>query len=60
MEPGIADDQSKSRTPAAVTFNSVLLNYYRDGNDSVACHSDKENVPGKRPVISTPKHHVIK
>jgi len=24
-----------------VTFNSVLLNYYRDGNDSVAWHSDK-------------------
>jgi alkylated DNA repair dioxygenase AlkB len=26
---------------AGVTFNSVLLNYYRDGNDSVAWHSDK-------------------
>lgn len=36
-----------------VTFNSVLLNYYRDGNDSVAWHSDKENVLGKRPVIAS-------
>jgi alkylated DNA repair dioxygenase AlkB len=38
---------------ADVTFNSVLLNYYRDGNDSVAWHSDKENVLGKRPVIAS-------
>jgi alkylated DNA repair dioxygenase AlkB len=37
---------------AGVTFNSVLLNYYRDGNDSVAWH-DKENVLGKRPVIAS-------
>ena len=36
-----------------VIFNSVLLNYYRDGNDSVAWHSDKENVLGKRPVIAS-------
>ncbi len=32
-------------------FNSALLNYYRDGNDSVAWHSDKESVLGKNPVI---------
>jgi alkylated DNA repair dioxygenase AlkB len=38
---------------AGVEFNSVLLNYYRDGNDSVAWHSDKENVLGKRPVIAS-------
>lgn len=38
---------------AGITFNSVLLNYYRDGNDSVAWHSDKENVLGKRPVIAS-------
>src|SRR5258708_39219838 len=28
---------------AGIKFNSVLLNYYRDGNDSVAWHSDKES-----------------
>lgn len=38
---------------AGIQFNSVLLNYYRDGNDSVAWHSDKENVLGKRPVIAS-------
>jgi alkylated DNA repair dioxygenase AlkB len=38
---------------AGLKFNSVLLNYYRDGNDSVAWHSDKENILGKRPVIAS-------
>ncbi|RYD93353.1 MAG: alpha-ketoglutarate-dependent dioxygenase AlkB [Sphingobacteriales bacterium] len=38
---------------AGIRFNSVLLNYYRDGNDSVAWHSDKESILGKRPVIAS-------
>ncbi len=38
---------------AGISFNSVLLNYYRDGNDSVAWHSDNEQVLGKRPVIAS-------
>jgi alkylated DNA repair dioxygenase AlkB len=35
------------------TFNSVLLNYYRDGNDSVAWHSDNENALGTHPIIAS-------
>jgi alkylated DNA repair dioxygenase AlkB len=38
---------------AGITFNSVLLNYYRDGNDSVAWHSDRESVLGKNPIIAS-------
>ena len=38
---------------ADIKFNSVLLNYYRDGNDSVAWHSDREDVLGKNPVIAS-------
>ncbi|GAA5089502.1 alpha-ketoglutarate-dependent dioxygenase AlkB [Chryseobacterium ginsengisoli] len=34
-------------------FNSVLLNLYRDGNDSVAWHRDKDTELGKRPVIAS-------
>lgn len=45
--------KNKVEPLAGVTFNIVLLNYYRDGNDSVAWHSDKENVLGKRPVIAS-------
>lgn len=34
-------------------FNSVLINYYRDGNDSVAWHSDDERELGPDPCIAS-------
>ncbi len=39
--------------PCGTTFNSVLLNYYRDGNDSVAWHADDEPELGTNPVIAS-------
>ncbi|MBI2803557.1 MAG: alpha-ketoglutarate-dependent dioxygenase AlkB [Planctomycetes bacterium] len=39
---------------AAMTpFNSVLLNYYRDGQDSIGYHADNESELGKNPVIAS-------
>jgi alkylated DNA repair dioxygenase AlkB len=38
---------------AALTFNSVLLNYYRDNNDSMGFHSDDEPELGPQPVIAS-------
>ena len=38
---------------AGIQFNSVLLNYYRDGTDSVAWHSDRESVLGRNPIIAS-------
>jgi alkylated DNA repair dioxygenase AlkB len=38
---------------AGATFNSVLLNYYRNGNDSVAWHADDEPELGVNPVIAS-------
>lgn len=38
---------------AKVNFNSVLLNFYRDGKDGVAWHSDDEPELGKNPVIAS-------
>ncbi len=34
-------------------FNSVLINYYRDGQDSNAWHSDDEPELGDKPVIGS-------
>ena len=34
-------------------FNSVLINYYRDGRDSVGWHSDDEPEFGKNPLIAS-------
>lgn len=36
-----------------ITFEGVLLNYYRDHNDSVAWHSDKDTVPGLKTEIAS-------
>lgn len=34
-------------------FNSVLLNYYRDGRDSMGMHSDDEPELGREPAIAS-------
>jgi alkylated DNA repair dioxygenase AlkB len=38
---------------AGIQFNSVLINYYRDGQDRVAWHSDDEKELGHNPVIGS-------
>jgi alkylated DNA repair dioxygenase AlkB len=45
----------KARVDAAckITFNSVLLNLYRNGNDSVAWHADDEPELGINPLIAS-------
>ena len=34
-------------------FNSVLLNLYRDGNDSISWHTDAEKELGRNPIIAS-------
>ena len=34
-------------------FNSILLNYYRDGQDSVSWHADDEKELGRHPIIAS-------
>lgn len=36
-----------------VKFNSVLLNLYRDGNDSISWHTDAEKELGINPIIAS-------
>lgn len=38
---------------AGVAFNSVLLNWYRDGDDHLSWHSDDEKELGLNPVIAS-------
>lgn len=38
---------------AGTQFNTVLLNLYRDGNDTVSWHTDDEEELGPRPVIGS-------
>tara|TARA_Y100000766_G_scaffold275780_1_gene279186 strand:- start:1041 stop:1637 length:597 start_codon:yes stop_codon:yes gene_type:complete len=36
-----------------IDFNSVLVNYYRDGKDSMGWHSDNESELGPNPTIAS-------
>jgi alkylated DNA repair dioxygenase AlkB len=38
---------------AGVSFNSVLLNWYRDGQDSISWHTDAEKELGTNPIIGS-------
>lgn len=38
---------------AKTNFNSVLLNLYRNGNDSISWHTDAEKELGKNPIIAS-------
>jgi alkylated DNA repair dioxygenase AlkB len=45
--------KSRVETAASASFNSVLLNYYRDNRDSMGFHSDDEPELGERPTIAS-------
>lgn len=45
--------KEKIEPVAQVKFNSVLLNLYRDGKDSMGWHSDNEKELGKQPIIAS-------
>lgn len=45
--------KEKIETVANVKFNSVLLNWYRSGEDHISWHTDAEPELGKNPVIGS-------
>ncbi|PZR22312.1 MAG: alpha-ketoglutarate-dependent dioxygenase AlkB [Flavobacterium psychrophilum] len=45
--------RSKVEKETGLKFNAVLLNLYRNGNDSVAWHTDKEHRIGRNPNIAS-------
>jgi alkylated DNA repair dioxygenase AlkB len=46
------NDQEMAGLLAGIKFNCVLLNNYRDGNDSAARHGDKGSILGRCPIIA--------
>ena len=51
--PGLLLLKTKIEKFLQTEFNSVLANYYRDANDSVAWHADDEPELGAQPVIAS-------
>jgi alkylated DNA repair dioxygenase AlkB len=45
--------KSKIEQIAQISFNSVLINLYRNGKDSVSWHSDDEPELGENPIIAS-------
>jgi alkylated DNA repair dioxygenase AlkB len=45
--------KQKIEKVTANTFNSALLNYYRDGRDSMGWHRDNEKSLGTNPIIAS-------
>ncbi|CAD5983758.1 alpha-ketoglutarate-dependent dioxygenase AlkB [Planktothrix agardhii 1029] len=51
--PALKLIKSKVEEISEVTFNSALLNLYRNGKDSVSWHSDDEPELGENPIIAS-------
>ena len=49
----ILEIKRKIEPEAKTEFNSVLLNLYRDGNDSISWHTDAEKELGINPIIAS-------
>lgn len=50
---GLKFIKNKVERVSQTSFNSVLLNWYRDGEDYLNWHSDNEKELGKRPIIAS-------
>ena len=51
--PLVADLRARIEAATGERFNSVLLNLYGDGRDSMGFHADDEPELGERPVIAS-------
>ena len=51
--PELLEVKKKIETAAHTEFNSVLLNLYRNGNDSISWHTDAEPELGVNPIIGS-------
>jgi len=53
MTPLLQDVMRQCALASGAEYNSVLVNLYRDGNDSVSWHSDNEDINGSEPTIAS-------
>ncbi len=51
--PTLLGIKARAEALTGKIFNSVLLNYYRDHNDSMGMHSDDERELGRQPAIAS-------
>lgn len=49
--PLLAEIRARVQAEVGQAFNGLLINHYRDGQDSMGWHSDNEAVLGNNPVV---------
>jgi len=52
-DTALLEIKKKIEIPAITEFNSVLLNWYRDGSDYIGWHTDAERELGENPIIGS-------
>jgi alkylated DNA repair dioxygenase AlkB len=53
FSPRLAALRARVEAAAGQSFNSVLINHYRDGGDAMGMHADDEPELGENPVIAS-------
>lgn len=53
MTPTLLEIKQRCEQAASAQFNSVLVNLYRDGQDSMGLHADDESELGAEPIIAS-------
>lgn len=51
--PELLEIRKKVEQETGLQFNAVLLNFYRNGKDGVAWHSDRTDTSGPNPIIAS-------
>jgi alkylated DNA repair dioxygenase AlkB len=51
--PELEEVKRDVEAAAGTSFNSLLLNFYRDGKDSIGFHTDAEPELGENPAVAT-------
>ena len=51
--PELLGVKQRAEIAAGTTWNSLLLNFYRDGRDSIGFHADDESELGTNPIIGS-------
>jgi alkylated DNA repair dioxygenase AlkB len=51
--PTLRDIKTRVEQASGADFNSLLLNFYRDGRDSIGLHGDNEPELGINPVVAS-------
>jgi alkylated DNA repair dioxygenase AlkB len=51
--PILSEIKNKAEKVSETSFNSLLINFYRNGKDSIGWHADDEKELGRNPIVAS-------